>query len=50
MLPIDESERLPEADPLDRELRTMLNEIDQVAGPLLQRSLKAYVVGSSRSE
>ncbi|MEM7053094.1 MAG: virulence factor BrkB family protein [Pseudomonadota bacterium] len=44
MLPIDETERLPEADALDLELRSMLNEIDQVAGPLLQRSLKSYVV------
>ena len=44
MLPIHEADRLPEADPLDRELRVMLNEIDEVAGPLLERSLKSYVV------
>ena len=50
MLPVDESERLPEADALDHELRKMLNEIDQVAGPLLQRSLKSYVVGGTVAE
>lgn len=50
MLPVDESERLPEADALDHELRKMLNEIDRVAGPLLQRSLKSYVVGGTAAE
>lgn len=50
MLPIDECERLPAGDALDHELRKVLNEMDQVAGPLLQRSLKSYVVGDTVAE
>ena len=50
MLPIDEASAMPEVDPLDRELRTMLNEIDEVAGPVLQRSLKSYVVRGLEAE
>jgi membrane protein len=43
VLPVAEDRDLPETSRFDAPLRAALNEIDDVAGPLMRRSLKSYV-------
>lgn len=43
VLPVAEDRDLPESSRFDAPLRAALNEIDDVAGPLMRRSLKSYV-------